>query len=36
VLIAIVFISGFAALAALWPAHRAAKIQPGTAMSHAG
>lgn len=36
VLIAILFISGFAALAALWPAHRAAKIQPGTAMSHAG
>lgn len=36
VVIAIVFISGFAALAALWPAHRAAKIQPGTAMSHAG
>lgn len=33
---AIIFISGFAALAALWPAHRAAKIQPGTAMSHAG
>ncbi len=36
VLTAIVFISGFAALAALWPAHRAAKIQPGAAMSHAG
>lgn len=36
VLSAIMFISGFAALAALWPAHRAAKIQPGTAMSHAG
>jgi len=36
VLTAVVFISGFAALAALWPAHRATKIQPGTAMSHAG
>ncbi len=33
---AIIFISTFAALAALWPAHRAAKIQPGAAMSHAG
>jgi ABC-type lipoprotein release transport system permease subunit len=33
---AILFISTFAALAALWPAHRAAKIQPGAAMSHAG
>jgi ABC-type lipoprotein release transport system permease subunit len=36
VVTAILFISGFAAVAALWPAHRAAKIQPGTAMSHAG
>lgn len=36
VLNAILFISIFASLAALWPAHRAAKIQPGAAMSHAG
>ena len=36
VLNAILFISIFASVAALWPAHRAAKIQPGAAMSHAG
>lgn len=36
VMTAIVLISSFAALAALWPAHRAARIQPGAAMSHAG
>ncbi len=36
VLNAILFISIFAAVAALWPAHRAAQIQPGAAMSHAG
>lgn len=36
VLNAILLISVFASIAALWPAHRAAKIQPGTAMSHTG
>lgn len=36
VLNAILFISIFASVAALWPAHRAARIQPGAAMSHAG
>ena len=36
VMTAIILISSFAALAALWPAHRAARIQPGAAMSHAG
>lgn len=35
VVTAVVFISTFAAMAALWPAHRATKIQPGAAMSHA-
>lgn len=36
IIFAICFISGFAGFAALWPAHRAAGIQPGTAMNHAG
>ena len=36
VLNAILFISVFAGVAALWPARRAANIQPGAAMSHAG
>lgn len=35
VLGAILFITVFASVAALWPAHRAARIQPGAAMSHA-
>lgn len=35
-LLAVVGISGFSALAALWPAHRAARVQPGVAMSFAG
>ena len=34
VLNAVLFISIFASLAALWPAHRAARIQPGAAMGH--
>ena len=32
---AVLAISAFSALAALWPAHRAANVQPGVAMSHA-
>jgi len=33
---AVLVISVFSGLAALWPAHRASKVQPGAAMSHAG
>lgn len=36
VVIAVLVISSFAGMAALWPAHRASRVQPGTAMSHAG
>jgi len=36
VAIAVLVIVLFTALAALWPAHRASKVQPGAAMSHAG